>query len=76
MEKERAWDEAKARVWKKANAVQKAAAEASQGQGRNLMLKGGWQRRMPPRSGPVTILHGAKREREETEARAKAEAEI
>ena len=51
----RGWEraKAKARVRDKSNAVQRAVAEARRGQGRNLMLKIGWQCRLPPISGPV-----------------------
>ena len=45
--------EAETRVREKANYVQRAAAEARQGRGINPMLKGGWQWRLTPISGPV-----------------------
>ena len=47
--------EAKARVRDKSNTFQRAAVDARRGKGRNPMLQGGWQYRLPPRSGPVPI---------------------
>ena len=53
----RGWARAKAeaRVRETSNDVQRAAAEARRGQGRNSMLQVGWHWRLPPISGPVPI---------------------